>query len=219
MGYRLMRMEAFFHESEFSFHHGYKRGERISEERKEQAAAYELSISIGVSKPFDPKATDQPSGGIRRCDDLNAIPFLHHTPANHPGKNAFTGHDAFSHLLENSASGVTFLADLGDFQYNLAADRESGAQGQAYQIHAFGGNIFRKITRLERKPHGLHLLYAFHRQQAHLPVPGSITVGVFKQSIIFFEKSSVNIFLAGTLGCTSAHGNDCCHHSFLLTGC
>ena len=112
--------------------------------------------------------------------------------------------------MENCAPGVAFLADLGDFSQGLRSDAQLGPQGQAGQVDAFGGQVFREISRPDVQSGGLHLPDALHGQQADLPVPWS-GVGVVAQAVFGHEFTLLNVLFALAFLGAGADRNDFSH--------
>jgi hypothetical protein len=68
---------------------------------------------------------------------------------------------------------MTLLTDLGYFSNGLGTDGQEGTYGQAGQVYPLSGNIFGKIPGPDIQAPPAHFLYAFHRQEAHLAMPGA----------------------------------------------
>ena len=121
---------------------------------------------------------------------LNRVTGTDYSTPNHSGKDSLFGHDTFTYLPEDSATGsVALFTNLRNLQRYFITHGHSRPRYQREKLDAFGGDIFSEVTGTDLKAHVTHLVDAFRGQQADLPV--SITVGmgvVFKAIHIKLDK-------------------------------
>ena len=86
------------------------------------------------------------------------------------GKHALRGHNARAYLPEDRTFGMTFFAELGKLKDGLLSYREMSANGQGEQVYSLSCQILSKITGAHINSTISHLMNAFNRKQAYLPV-------------------------------------------------
>src|SRR4030042_4378761 len=126
---------------------------------------------------------------------------------NHPGEYHLPGHDALPYLLADGATTVALLANLGDIEEDILANGDFCAYGQGEEFNPLGGEIFGKIAGPHLEALSPHLVYAFHRQQAYLPVGATVSVCIADKAVILLEDTFGCSFLSGTFLFTLADGD------------
>jgi hypothetical protein len=130
-------------------------------------------------------------------------------------KNSLPWHDAVPDCVKNVAPGVTNLADLCDFQEDVAPDLQSRADGKRRQINAFRSQVFRKISILHIQSLCPDFLDAFFRKEAYLP-DTALRMGVAIKANIFQKQTAGDILFFFTFFLRNVDGQNLSLYFFHL---
>ena len=151
--------------------------------------------------------------GLRGNDtafSCNGTPGLDYPAIDDLGEDPFLGHDAITCGLFNGAAiVVALLADLGDFEHNLAIDHQAVADGKRHQIKPPADDIFGKDPVLQMGHLFLDRINALPGQQGHLPVPDP-GMGIPGNSPVFLQEDLRHLFFDHALFFADA---DCFDHA------
>ena len=143
----------------------------------------------------------------RNIQHLNGVAHLHHAFRQHPGKDAFPGHDAVAHQLPDGAALVAGLADLGDFQEHVVSHPQARAHRQVHHFQAVHRQVFSEIAGLHLGAHGHHLVDAGEGQQAHL-ADAAFGMGIALQAVFHQETGLRDVVLDHALAVADGDGMD-----------
>jgi len=138
---------------------------------------------------------------------LDLIIYLDFTPNYNFRKNSLPWHDTVPDCVKDVAPGVTDLADLCDFQEDVAPDLQLSANGKRRQVNALGSEIFREISILHIQSFCPDFLDAFFRKEAYLP-DTALRMGVAIKTNIFQKQTAGDILFFFTFFLRNVDGQN-----------